>query len=218
MGTDGFGRDVHSRVAVGLRYSLTIAALSLVFAATIGIPAGALAALRGGRAEYLVLRAADLFLAIPSFLVALIVVIVVGTSPVAIAAALAVGFAPRLARTSWAAVGTVRDEEYVLAARSLGVGPLRILRRHILPTLLGTLSAQLASLAGAAVGTEAALSFLGLGVPPPTPSLGRMLLEGSRQYFEAAPWVTIFPGATLAITGIALVLVSRALDPGNPAN
>ncbi len=218
MGTDGFGRDVHTRVVWGVGYSLAIAALTILFAGGVGALLGSLAAVVRGRTEYLIIRVADLLLSIPSFLLALIIVIVLGTHPAAIASALALGFAPRLARSTWAAMLTVRDEEFVLAARAAGVGPATILLRHLLPALKGTLLAQLASIGSAAIAMEAALSFLGLGVPPPTPSLGRMLLEGSRQYFETAPWVTLFPGAMLAVAGLALVLVARALEGRNLVN
>jgi peptide/nickel transport system permease protein len=214
MGTDGFGRDVAARVAAGVRTTLAVAVLAGGLALITGVPAGLASGLIGGRTERTLSRGVDLILGFPSLLLALVVVIAIGPSVLSIALAVAIAYAPRLARSMAGAAAAAKSREHVLAARCLGASQLTIATRHVLPLLRGTLLAQLASLMSAAVVVEATLSFLGLGVPAPYPSLGRMLLEGSRQYFEAAPWVTVFPGLAIASCGVLFLLLSRALEAG----
>lgn len=211
MGTDGFGRDVAARVSAGLRTSLAVSLLAVAIAAIVGIPAGMVGGLAGGRAERVLGRSVDLLLGFPSLLLALIFVIALEPSVPAIALAVAVAQAPRLVRTSMSRASATGVREHVMAARSLGLSRLRIALRHVLPLVRRPLFAELATLVSSAIVVEATLSFLGLGVPAPYPSLGRMLLEGSRQYFEIAPWVTVFPGLAIALTGLFFLLLARAL-------
>lgn len=207
FGTDGFGRDVFSRTLYGGRATIAVAVAAVAAAGVAGTSLGLTSAYAGGRFDLAVQRGVDLLLGFPFLVMALVVVVALTPSATAVAAAIAVSLTPSVVRVGRAAALQVAGEEYLVVVRSTGAGPARIIFRHILPAARRPVSAYLTTCVGTAVAAEATLSYLGLGVPPPYPSWGRMLQEGSRAYFDAAPWVTLFPGAVLCLTIAALVLL-----------
>jgi peptide/nickel transport system permease protein len=198
MGLDELGRDVWARLLAGARVSLLVGLVVVGVSATVGLMAGAVAGYAGGVVDEVFSRVIDILLAFPGILLAIALVAVLGPSLTNVVIALAsigwVGYA-RLVRGQ---VLKAREFEFVQAARALGAGPVRILARHILPTAIPALVVQATLGMAGAILAEAALSFLGLGVQPPTPSWGTMI-NGGRAHLIDAPHLTVFPGLAIAL-------------------
>ena len=209
FGTDNLGRSQLSRIVYGARLSLAIGLAVVIMNAVFGVALGA-ASGYFKRLDNILMRVTDALMAFPPVLLALGIAAALGPSSLTAAIALAAVYIPRTARIVRASVLVVREMEFVQAAMAMGASNARILRKHVLPNCMAPLIVQLTFVFAFAVVTEATLSFLGLGSPPPTPTWGNMIAEG-RQYIRDAVWITLIPGLALAITVLSLNLLGDGL-------
>ncbi|MCP4167139.1 MAG: ABC transporter permease [Chloroflexi bacterium] len=216
MGTDGNVRDVFSRIVYGSRISLMVGFVTVTIALTVGVTLGALAGYSGGWSDNGIMRALDVLLAFPALLLAIAIVTVLGPGLSNAMLAIAIVTIPAYARVMRSVVISAKEEEYVTAARVIGVKPTNILARHILPNAISPLLVLATLGIGTAILDAAALSFLGLGAQPPAPEWGAMLSSERNQVFSA-PHLVFFPGLAIAITVLAFNLLGDglrdALDP-----
>ncbi|HEV8309112.1 MAG TPA: ABC transporter permease [Methylomirabilota bacterium] len=210
LGADNLGRDILARVLYGGRISLALAASAVVLAAGAGVVVGLAAGCFGGRVDDFVMRVADVQLAFPVIMLAIAIVAVVGTSPLALVGVLALSGWVLYARTVRANVLTIRQLEYVEAARTLGASDLRIIVHHILPNTLAPILVIGSSQFATMVLLESGLSFLGMGVQPPQPSWGLMLAEG-RDYLSNAWWLATVPGFAISLVVLGANLLGDGL-------
>jgi peptide/nickel transport system permease protein len=216
LGTDQLGRDLLARIIYGGRISLSIAVVAVVLAGSLGVVLGLLAGYYGGLLDLVIMRLADIQLAFPFILLVVLVVGALGPSVPNLILVLGVGGWILYARVVRGQVLSVRESEFVQAARSMGASDLRILARHILPGVVSPVIVVASFAAAQVIVTEAALSFLGLGVQPPDPSWGRMLAE-SRDYLASTAWLAAVPGLAIVLTVLGFNLVGDwlrdVLDP-----
>ena len=202
LGSDNFGRDVLSRVLHGTRTALAVAVGGVATGALVGAAVGLVSAYRGGWLDLVVQRVVDALLGFPLLALAVVVVVSLNVSVLSVATAIAVALAPQAARLARSSALSVRSAGYVASAVTIGASPARVLLRHVLPHSLGPVLVYATGFVATALAAEAALSYLSLGAPPPTPSWGNMLQEG-REFLETAPWLTLAPAAALAATAAA---------------
>lgn len=216
FGTDSIGFDIFSRVLAGAFYSVGTAASVLAVAVVVGLILGAISGFAGGMVDEIIMRITDMFLAFPILILALAIAATLGPGLTSAIIALAVGYWPIYARLLRGQVLSLREREYVEAARSLGVSSVGIMWRHILPNALGPIIVELSLDMGGAILYTSALSFIGMGAQPPSPEWGAMIVAG-RDYLRTAWWTCTFPGLalTLAVLGFNLVGdgLRDALDP-----
>jgi peptide/nickel transport system permease protein len=217
LGSDGVGRDLLSGILYGLRISLAVGVLSGVIAASIGMSVGLVAAYFGGRVESVIMRIVDLQLSLPTVLVALILVAMLGKGVDKIIIALVVVQWAYYARTVRGSALVERRKEYVEAAQSLGLAHQRIIFRHILPNCLAPVIVIATVQTAHAIALEATLSFLGVGLPQTEPSLGVLIANGFQYMLSGKYWISTFPGIALLLTIVAINLVGdRMRDVLNP--
>ena len=210
FGMDDLGRSILSRVAHAYRVSLGVALASVALALLAGLPLGLVAGYAEGALDQLIMRPLDVLMAFPAILLAIALMSVFGTGVVLVAASLAVVYTPIVARVVRAAVLAVKAEVYVDGARALGAPGRRLVLRHILPNAATPVLVQASVLMAIAILVEASLSFLGVGVRPPTPSLGLMLADG-RGFMVQAPWMVIFPGLAIMAAVLGFNMVADGL-------
>ena len=216
LGNDEFGRDVLTRLMYGARISLLVSIASIALGVAIGIGAGLVAGYYGALPDLLVMRSADVILAIPPVLLAIAVVAILGPGVLNLILTIAVIYAPRFTRVAYASTRAVRGREYVAAALALGASDRRILARTILPAIIAPLLVQAALALGAAMLLESGLSFIGLGIHAPTPSWG-LMVSSARELMAQDPLLVIWPSTVLAVAVLAFNVlgdgVRDLLDP-----
>jgi peptide/nickel transport system permease protein len=210
LGTDNVGRDTLSRVIYGTRVSLFVGLTSMVIAALIGIPLGLISAYYGGVIDSVAMRAMDTLLAFPAVLLAIFIVAVLGPSLNNAILAVGIIYIPAFARVTRANVLSIREKEFVEAARCMGASDLRVMGRAVLPNCLSPLLVQFSLGVGYAMLVEAGLSFLGLGVQPPTPAWGQMVGVG-RNFITLSPWLITFPGVAIFLAVLAFNFIGDGL-------
>jgi len=199
LGTDQFGRDIASMLMVGAWNSLSTAAAAVAIGGSLGTALGVLAAARRGLTEAFVMRANDVIFAVPPILSAMMLGALMGSGRFTAIIAIAVFMVPVFARVTASAAQQIWSRDYVLAARGAGKGSFLITVEHVLPNISNQIIVQATIQLGLAILTEAGLSFLGLGMPPPAPTWGRMLAD-AQTYLALAPWLAILPGVAIALT------------------
>lgn len=217
LGTDNLGRDIYSRIIYGARVSLMVGIASTFLGAFVGGIIGILSGYFGGWFDLITQRLMDILQGLPLLILALVMTAALGPSVGNVIVAISVPIIPRAQRVIRASVLAIREFAYIEAARALGVGHIRIAFRHILPNTIGPFIVLMTAQFGSAILVEAALSFLGLGVPEPYPSWGRMLSVSAAEFAQKAPWLVIFPGSAISLVVFASNLLGDAvrdkLDP-----
>ena len=210
LGTDELGRDIFFRVLYGTRFSCSVGLVAVTIGLVIGVTLGAIAGFYGGTLEEVIMRSTDILGAVPNMLMAIVIVSVLGQSIWNLMLAVGITSVPQFVRITRAAVLTVRNQEYVEASKAIGLSNRRIIFKHILPNCLSPIIVQATLRVASAIISASSLSFLGLGVPAPSPEWGA-LLSGGRKYIRDYSYMTLFPGLAIMITVLALNMMGDGL-------
>ena len=210
FGTDELGRDIFFRVLYGTRFSCSVGLVAVTIGLVIGVTLGAIAGFYGGTLEEVIMRSIDILGAVPNMLMAIVIVSVLGQSIWNLMLAVGITSVPQFVRITRAAVLTVRNQEYVEASKAIGLSNRRIIFKHILPNCLSPIIVQATLRVASAIISASSLSFLGLGVPAPSPEWGA-LLSGGRKYIRDYSYMTLFPGLAIMITVLALNMMGDGL-------
>jgi len=211
LGSDHLGRDIYSRIVHGARVSLIVGLASTLLGSVLGGVIGLLSGYVGGKTDLIAQRVMDILQGLPLLVLALVMSASLGPSIPNVVLAISIPIIPRAARVIRASVLTIREMQYVEAARAIGLRHLRIAFRHILPNTIGPFIVLGTAQLGSAILVEAALSFLGVGVPEPYPSWGRMLSVSAAEYAQKAPWLVLFPGIAISLAVFGSNLLGDAL-------
>jgi peptide/nickel transport system permease protein len=210
LGTDEYGRDVLSRIFTGTRISFFVSIISIILGMGIGTGMGMLAGYAGGKVETALMRTLDIMMAFPDEVFGVMVMIVLGTGVENVIIAITILMIPRFARMGHAPTLALKEQDYIAAAKSIGASDSRVLIRHVLPNIFGEILVMSTLWLGTAIRLEASLSFLGVGVPPPTPTLGSMVRDGV-DLLGVAPWVSVFAGLAILVSIFGFNLLGDGL-------
>ena len=211
LGADFMGRDMFSRIVHGARISLAVGAGATLLGGILGVSIGLMSGYLGGTFDLATQRLMDIMQSLPLLVMALVMAASLGPSLENTIIAIAIPLVPSVARVVRSSTLSLREQPFVEAARAVGMGEVRIAVRHVLPNTLAPLIVLGTAQLGSAILTEASLSFLGLGIPEPYPSWGRMLSESAAEYVRTAPWLVIFPGVAISLTVFGTNLLGDAL-------